>query len=147
MTDPASNVVRIAVPLRAVDEVSTDRGESGWRIRAIKLIDVSDPYLEGHFPHATIYPGVFVIESLRQAVSEGIGVTCGIGTVRSARFLLPLVSGDVMLIDATVRPAAGGTFEVTATAAIEDVGLAAKLQVLMWRHEGTFHGARIRRPA
>ncbi|HEV8562019.1 MAG TPA: hypothetical protein VGR06_37335 [Actinophytocola sp.] len=130
-----SNVTPIAAPLRAVDEVTVDRLEYGWRIRASKAISVTDPYMEGHFPHATIYPGVFVLESLRQAVSDGLGVSCEVEHVGSARFLLPLVSGDTMLIDATVEPVTQQAFEVTATAAIEHVGIAAKLRVLFYRSE------------
>ena len=37
-------------------------------------IDGGDPYLQGHFPEVTIYPGVFLIESLHQAVCTALAV-------------------------------------------------------------------------
>jgi len=44
------------------------------------LVDAADPHLASHFPGALIYPGVFVIESVRQAVGTGLGVACGAGS-------------------------------------------------------------------
>jgi 3-hydroxymyristoyl/3-hydroxydecanoyl-(acyl carrier protein) dehydratase len=136
MVGLASTVAETAVPLYAVDEVVADRVEVGWLIRARKVINEEDPYMVGHFPGATIYPGVFIIESLRQAVSEGLGMTCDIVSVRSARFLMPLVVGDVMVLDATVEPAQDGTLSVTANAVCEHGGIpVAKLGLLLRQHE------------
>ncbi len=122
----------VAVPFPAVDEVVADRGAHEWVIQARKVITDQDPYLAGHFPNATIYPGVFVIESLRQAVSEGLGAVCDIVSVRSARFLMPLVSGDVLVLDVVAAPLGDGMLTVTANATIGHGGMvAAKLNVLM----------------
>ena|SRR2546430_6438296 len=135
MPGPISNIANNVVPPRAVDEVSAEQSESGWRIRARKVIDGSDRFPDRDFQGTAIYPGVFVVESLLHAVSEGLGVACEIGSVRSARFLLPLMSGDVMILDATVEPTPGGMFLVTATVLCEDVGVAAELDIVLCRQE------------
>lgn len=120
------------VPLHAVDEVVAERGALGWTVRARKVITDQDPYLAGHFPAATVYPGVFVIESVRQAVSEGLDAACDIVSVCSARFLMPLVTADVMVLEATVSPNTDGTFTVTAHATVEQGNLpAAKVELLL----------------
>jgi 3-hydroxymyristoyl/3-hydroxydecanoyl-(acyl carrier protein) dehydratase len=126
MTDSAP------VPLQAVDEVVAECGALGWLIRARKVIVDHDPYLAGHFPGATVYPGVFVIESVRQAVAEGLGAACDLVSVCSARFLMPLVTGDVMVLEATASPHADGTFAVTARATVEQGNIpAAKVELLL----------------
>lgn len=113
----------LAAPLRAVDEVSVRRTADGWRIRARTLVDAADPHLAGHFPGAAIYPGVFVIESVRQAVGAGLGIGRGAGSrvvaLDSARFLAPLVPGDVFVLDATARPDGAGLVTVAAVAVRE----------------------------
>lgn len=120
------------VPLHAVDEVVAEHGAIGWTIRARKVITGHDPYLAGHFPGATVYPGVFVIESVRQAVSEGLDTACDIVSVCSARFLMPLVTGDVMVLEATAAPRGDGRFAVTARATVECGNIpAARVELLV----------------
>ena len=85
-----------AAPLRALDSVAAElelRG--GLRVRATKRVTVTDPYLGGHFPELTVYPGVFTLESVGQAVSAAIGPRSGrpavLCVLRSARFLVDLM--------------------------------------------------------
>ncbi len=121
----------VAAPLRAVGAVSVRRTATGWRIWARTRVDATDLHLAGHFPGAAIYPGVFVIESIRQAVCTGLGTVSGDGrrvvAVSSARFLAPLVPGDVFVLDITVQPTGEGTLAIAAAAVREhdDVRVAA----------------------
>jgi 3-hydroxymyristoyl/3-hydroxydecanoyl-(acyl carrier protein) dehydratase len=132
LADNVPVATAVVVPFPAVDEVVAARGAHEWVIRARKVITDQDPYLAGHFPNATIYPGVFVIESLRQAVSEGLGAVCDIMSVRSARFLMPLVSGDTLVLNTVAASLGDGMLAVTAEATIGHGGmLAARLNVLM----------------
>lgn len=133
----------VAAPLRAVGAVSARLTATGWRIGARTRVDATDPHLAGHFPGAAIYPGVFVIESIRQAVCTGLGTGCGGGSrvaaVSSARFLAPLVPGDVFVLDITVQPTGEGTFAVAAVAVREhdDVRVAeVRLQVCPGEADG-----------
>lgn len=108
-TDLATPAPAYAAPLRAVDEVRVDGADGGaLTVRATKRVSVGDPYLEGHFPDVTIYPGVFVLESLRQAVVAALAPDADtvprIVVVRSVRCLAPLLAGDLLHLDATLRP-------------------------------------------
>lgn len=95
-----------AAPLPAVDEVEAVRAGDTVRILARKTITATDPYLSGHFPGQVIFPGVFIIEALRQAVATALDPAGGPGpdilALRSVRFLVPLRPGDVLTIDAVV---------------------------------------------
>ena len=102
------------VPLPAVDDVRVARAGDHVIVRASKRIDADGPYLEGHFPSIVIYPGVFIVETLRQAVALAIGGSADIGRLLSVRFLAPLFADDTLVLEATVRPGPGGVLEVDA---------------------------------
>ena len=88
-----------AAPLRAVD-----RHEilSAHEITAEKLIRADDPYLSGHYPDFTIYPGIFVIESVTQAARILVEQTwesrieIELAGIKSVRFVAPLLPGDTL---------------------------------------------------
>lgn len=87
-----------AAPLTAVDSVSWQDDST---IVAVKYIAVTDPYLEGHYPDFTIYPGVFTIETVYQAAVvalTGAAETGGVvlDRIESVRFLAPLLPGDTL---------------------------------------------------
>lgn len=126
--------VPFAAPLLAVDRVTATETDGGFELRAWKLIDQADPYLAAHFPGFAIFPGVFVIESLRQAVALGLGARDGewpdLIAVRSARFLSPLLPGDVMALEASVAAAdANGVIAVEAVCRRGDAATVAGLKV------------------
>jgi 3-hydroxyacyl-[acyl-carrier-protein] dehydratase len=122
--------VSFAAPLRAVDEVSTARAEGGVRIVATKAIVGTDPYLAGHFPGHTIFPGVFLIEAVRQAVAAATGSDADITELTSARFLAPLLPGDVATIEALAEdPDDDGQFAVEARCVLGNGVTAARLKV------------------
>jgi 3-hydroxyacyl-[acyl-carrier-protein] dehydratase len=94
-----STTVCRAVPLTAIDEAESTPGVG---VTARKTIRATDPYLQGHYPDFTVYPGVFVIESVQQAVSRYVvdtrsnrweATTTGIDSVR---FIKPLLPGDTL---------------------------------------------------
>ncbi|MFH8339513.1 3-hydroxyacyl-ACP dehydratase FabZ family protein [Streptomyces sp. AM6-12] len=101
-----------AVPLDAVDDVVQ---VSDSEITATKLVHAGDPYLEGHYPDFTIYPGVFIMESVNQTVDAYVARTFGadriadLTTVTSARFTSPVLPGD--------------TLQVTCKLVVQDDGL------------------------
>ncbi|MEH1122994.1 3-hydroxyacyl-ACP dehydratase FabZ family protein [Micromonospora sp. CPCC 206061] len=83
--------------LRAVDSLAVRDG--GAAATAVKRIVADDPYLVGHFPGEPIYPGVFLVESARQAVAGLLGGPVTLVAVVEARFAAPLRPGDVALLD------------------------------------------------
>ncbi|MCW6009755.1 hypothetical protein K1W54_35230 [Micromonospora sp. CPCC 205371] len=86
--------------LRAVDSVSVRDGGA----TAVKRIVADDPYLTGHFPGEPIYPGVFLVESARQAIAGMVGGAVALEAVVEARFSAPLRPGDAVVLDAMRVP-------------------------------------------
>lgn len=93
-----------AAPLPAVDRMSDDGDQT---VIAIKHIVATDPYLAGHYPDFTIYPGVFSIETVYQAAHaaalrrRGPGATATLAGITSVSFSAPLLPGDTL--EATLR--------------------------------------------
>ncbi|MCU1681792.1 MAG: hypothetical protein JWQ81_2531 [Amycolatopsis sp.] len=82
-----------ARPLSALDAVER---RSDTEIFATKLVRADDPYLVGHYPGFTIYPGVFIIESVTQAVRSEFDAD--LTTITSVRFTTSLVPGDTLRV-------------------------------------------------
>jgi 3-hydroxyacyl-[acyl-carrier-protein] dehydratase len=123
-----------ASPLRAIDRISVEARNSGLTLYATKTIHAMDPYLSGHFPEFIIYPGVFIIEGLRQAVAAALGESEGrlpeITALPSIRFLAPLFPGDTMTLEATLKQISeGAPFEVCACCRRNDGVTVAQLRV------------------
>ncbi|RJO78947.1 hypothetical protein D5S18_03665 [Nocardia panacis] len=93
---------RRAVPLSALDHFeSISEMASGVEIVAKKLIRADDPYLIGHYPDFPIYPGVFIIESVGQAVEALVRskqVSAELIAIGSVRFIAPVLPGDMLSI-------------------------------------------------
>jgi 3-hydroxyacyl-[acyl-carrier-protein] dehydratase len=120
-----------ATPLLAVDDITVTRTD-GSRLCATKRIDTNDVHMRAHFPSLTIFPGVFIVESVRQAVALALPAfgagAVDVSAVRSARFLAPLLAGDTMTLDVTVR-ARAETLEVRAECTRGDGVTAARLRL------------------
>jgi 3-hydroxyacyl-[acyl-carrier-protein] dehydratase len=94
-----------AAPLRAVEEVVVD--PDGTSAAGRKRVTRTDPYLAGHYPDFTIYPGVFQLESVVQTARELIearhaGARARLVRIRSLRFTAPLLDGDELSIALTL---------------------------------------------
>jgi 3-hydroxyacyl-[acyl-carrier-protein] dehydratase len=127
-------VLGFAAPLRAIDHLVVREHEGKLTLQATKTITADDPYMAAHFPNCTIFPGVFILEGLRQGVICALG-ECGerlpeIRTVRSLRFSAPLLPGDRMIMDATIEPGSREhSFEVVASCRRDDGATTAHLKV------------------
>lgn len=80
----------------------------GERIVAQKLVSISDPILQGHFPGFPILPGVVQVEAMAQAavvLAHLSGVfdpalhNCLFLGIEQAKFRAPVVPGDVLTIE------------------------------------------------
>jgi 3-hydroxyacyl-[acyl-carrier-protein] dehydratase len=106
-----------AAPIDAVDTVTI---VSQNQCVAWKTIVADDAYLEGHYPEGTIFPGVFIIESVTQAIRElvrqsvDVGATAQLRTISSVRFTAPLLPGDTLELTCTTRTDDGGNLVVKA---------------------------------
>ena len=95
-----------AAPLVALDSVIR-ADQDGITTR--KAITGNEPFFPGHYPHHPIYPGVFIVEAVRQAAQHQAALYHGrarLVEVRSTRFRLPLEPGDVLESECrcSVRP-------------------------------------------
>jgi 3-hydroxyacyl-[acyl-carrier-protein] dehydratase len=105
-----------AAPLRAADRIEVVAGDvlrgDVLTVRATKLVDPRDPYLPGHFPGLTLYPGVFLLETLRQTVVAVLGEDGGglpeLTWLRSLRCLAPLRAGEWFTLTCTLARHDGG---------------------------------------
>ncbi|MFG2718813.1 hypothetical protein ACGFW5_11025 [Streptomyces sp. NPDC048416] len=118
----ASEVLVSGPRLRAapVDPVDAFTVLSPTEVSARKLVRADDPYLEGHYPDVTVYPGAFLIESVYQAVRHLVAGTRGPdtsvepGRIDSVRFTTALGVGDTLDVHCTCHDATPGTLAVTA---------------------------------
>jgi 3-hydroxyacyl-[acyl-carrier-protein] dehydratase len=97
------------LPVQAVDTIEVVAGGFIGR----KRITANDPFLAGHFPAVTVYPGVFLIESVHQMLELYLDGALGgieLTGVRSARFSRPALLGDELLFETAVT---GERAEVT----------------------------------
>jgi 3-hydroxyacyl-[acyl-carrier-protein] dehydratase len=117
---PAAAPLPYAAPLGAVDEIEVDHGpDGGLEVRATKDISAADRYLPAHFPGRVVYPGVFILETVRQAVLAAVGERAGrlpdLAVVGSMRLLAALRAGERLAVTAAVAaPDPAGAFAVRA---------------------------------
>ena len=102
--------------LPAVDDVTT---AGPGRIIARKAVRASDPYLVGHYPGFPIYPGVFILETVRQALARALDERGSPGApalhaIELSRFSAPLLAGDVLVADIEYREDGDDAVRVTA---------------------------------
>jgi len=113
------NPPRYAAPLGATDVVHVVAVDDGLEVFTSKEISATDRYLAAHFPGQVVYPGVFVLETVRQAVVAALGERDGalpdVSVVRSMRFRSALRPGERLEVNATVGvPDQAGTIAVRA---------------------------------
>lgn len=112
-----------ALPLVALDRYEL---VSEHEVIATKLAHDDGGYLAGHYPGSLIYPGVFVIETITQAVRVLVDSVQPTGNPRVrltavpvARFFAPVVAGDLLSVQCRCRYPAADLVEVEATCQVE----------------------------
>lgn len=123
-----------AAPLRAVDSLSRREHDGELHLQVEKEIRLADPYQADHFPDRTVYPGVFIVETIRQAVIAALGERDGLlpdlSAVHSLRFLGGMHPGERLCVEVTIRPAdTHGAHLVDALCRRDNSGTVARLQL------------------
>ena len=69
----------------------------------IKNVTINEPYFQGHFPEAPVFPGVLIIEGMAQTGGAICVMASGMKsqrvyflTIDKAKFRRPVVPGDVV---------------------------------------------------
>ena len=94
-------------PFLLIDEVESM--EEGKEIVAIKHVDPSEYYFEGHFPQEKVMPGVLIREALAQAGAVAIlsmeqnrGKIAYFGGIKEAKFRTKVVPGDTLRLEVKI---------------------------------------------
>jgi 3-hydroxyacyl-[acyl-carrier-protein] dehydratase len=97
-------------------------------IVGIKNVSVNEPFFQGHFPGHPVMPGVLIIESMAQvggvfaSLNDGVGddkVTYFTGIDR-VKFRQPVVPGDVLRMELTLRKRRHGIYHFLGKAYVGD---------------------------
>jgi 3-hydroxyacyl-[acyl-carrier-protein] dehydratase len=128
-----------AAPLDAVDKIHWSEQDGEVHIQVEKEIRVTDPYQAAHFPDRTVYPGVFIVETVRQAVIAALGERDGVlpelSAVHALRFLGGMHPGERLCVAVTVSPVdKDGAYLVDARCLRNDDSKVARLS-LEFRYE------------
>jgi 3-hydroxyacyl-[acyl-carrier-protein] dehydratase len=111
----------------------------GQYLVALKNVTANEPFFPGHFPDHPVMPGVMILEVMAQATGilalrtlgeelteESIYYFAG---VDSARFRVPVVPGDQLIVRVEIVRHKRGIWKVNATATV-DGNVVAEAQLL-----------------
>ena len=111
-------------PFLLVDKVI--EFEKGKRVVGIKNVSVNEPFFQGHFPERKIMPGALISEAMAQTgsmlffdESNAEGPIYYLGSIK-ARFLHPVIPGDVLKIEAVPVKIVGDAGIVKAAVCVND---------------------------
>ena len=124
-------------PFLLVDRVTElNLGES---IVAYKNVTINEPYFNGHFPDHPVMPGVLIIEAMAQAAGilgfKTMDKTPQDGSIYyfvgsdKLRFKRPVVPGDKLQLEASIRSEKRGIWKFECSASV-DGELAASATIL-----------------
>ncbi len=81
----------------------------GRKIVALKNVTVGEAHFVGHFPKRPVMPGVLIVEAMAQAGALAFfdpsykDVDVAITSVNDAKFRLPVVPGDQLILHAEIK--------------------------------------------
>ncbi|MBI2509711.1 MAG: 3-hydroxyacyl-ACP dehydratase FabZ [Betaproteobacteria bacterium] len=115
-------------PFLLIDRVTSY--EPGKSITAVKNVTINEPFFSGHFPHRPIMPGVLSIEALAQAAAilsfrtmnhkaDEMSVYYFVG-IDHARFKRPVVPGDTLMLEVTLKRHARSIWIFSGVARVND---------------------------
>lgn len=104
--------------------------EEGKRILALKNVTINEPFFPGHFPHHPVMPGVLIVEAMAQAAAVLSFKTDGsrpdensvvyFAGIDKVRFKRPVVPGDQLLLEATIKRNVRNIWKYEAVARVGD---------------------------
>jgi 3-hydroxyacyl-[acyl-carrier-protein] dehydratase len=92
-----------AIPLSAIDAVLEC---SSTGIVSRKSVFAAEPFFAGHYPGFPIFPGVFILEGVYQAIARYLdrqGLRGRLAEIRSAQFVSAVLPGSVLEFDCRCR--------------------------------------------
>ena len=94
---------------------------------AEKLISVSDPFLQGHFPDRPVMPGVLILDAIAQTAGIGVvwndpsrrGRGVALLGINRARFHRPAVPGDILRLSTHMGHTRRDVLRIEGTASVQ----------------------------
>ncbi|MCF2125359.1 hypothetical protein L1I79_02770 [Strepomyces sp. STD 3.1] len=111
----------------------TDTAAEGIRVTVRVPVERATAHMAGHYPGFPIFPGVLLIDSVRQAAGEAHGTELRLRSIDRARFARPLLPGDALELSLLLTSAPDGRVSVRARGARSDGALAAQLTLTLER--------------
>lgn len=103
----------------------------GQSLKAIKNVTGNEAFFNGHFPHASIMPGVLIVEALAQAFAilankseEAQGepqALCLLAGIEKTRFKRIVIPGDQLILDVQLTTNKHGIYKGIGTASVDGV--------------------------
>ncbi|MEV4015104.1 hypothetical protein AB0J35_31845 [Nonomuraea angiospora] len=75
----------------------------GDTVTSTVLVDPDEPVFAGHYPGFAVFPGVGVVELVDRTLRAAYGDGRVLSEIVSARFLSPVLPGDLLSVRATLR--------------------------------------------
>jgi 3-hydroxyacyl-[acyl-carrier-protein] dehydratase len=124
-----------ASPIQGVGHCRvTARDGRRFELEIEQPFEAGNVYQAAHFPAFRIYPGVFLLETLRQGLSTVVGAArpVRIEQVRSMRFLVPVLDGAEVSLAAILEPGPGpANWTVKARCMLRDGTEAAQIALVV----------------
>lgn len=106
--------------------------EPGKRIVGLKNVTANEHFFLGHFPGFPVMPGVLIIEGMAQCAAvlilQGVenreNKLFYFGGIDKARFRKPVVPGDRLIFDMTIKQVRSSTARFSGVARVDDVVVA-----------------------
>ncbi len=120
------NVLPHRYPFLLVDRIVALDTEAGT-IVGIKNVTINEPFFGGHFPGQPIMPGVLILEAMAQTGgmllmnhlgSDGAKIALFVG-ISNAKFRKPVVPGDQLRFEVTLRAKRFNTFMLHGRATVD----------------------------
>jgi 3-hydroxymyristoyl/3-hydroxydecanoyl-(acyl carrier protein) dehydratase len=102
--------------------MSITRTDTGWILRIAKTVRRTDAYMSGHFPGLILYPAVFLLETVRQAVGRAVQTAPDgwweIATIRRLRLRRPMHEAHLLDLEVVLTPEGEGETALTAAVTV-----------------------------